>query len=197
MANKEKTGHISRIGVYLLVLMILTSMLSLTACEDPMESEIMQDPTFVELLKIFGYKPPEEWIVPCEYTRITSPFGYREHPVTGKWGGHTGIDMAAPKNTPIYASRSGVVVFAGWDSSGGGGGNYVSIEHENGFKSQYMHMTEFVVEKGQHVRQGQLIGYVGDTGVTTGYHLHFTIRKYDSETKEWIPVDPAQYIHID
>ncbi len=197
MANKEKIGHISRIGVYLLVLMILMSMLSFTACEDPMESEIMQNPTFVELLKLFGYKPipeSEVWQLPCEYILVSSGFGDREHPVDGEERFHKGMDLAAPKGTPIYASRSGKVVFAGWDTTGGG--NYVSIDHGDGFKSQYMHMEEFVVEQGQEVRQGQLIGYVGKTGVTTGYHLHFAIRKYNEETEEWDHVDPAKYINF-
>jgi murein DD-endopeptidase MepM/ murein hydrolase activator NlpD len=186
-----------------LLALILAGMLTLTGC-DPMESEIMQDPTFVELLKLFGYKPMDEpaqneetWMLPCKYTRISSPFGYRTHPVTGEWKLHGGIDLAAAECTPIYASRSGTVVYADWDT--GSGGKYVSIDHGDGLKSQYLHMTdkmEFVVKKGQKVQQGELIGYVGDTGVTTGFHLHFVIKKYNEEIKDWEPVDPELYLHF-
>lgn len=181
----------------------------MTGC-DPMESEIMQDPTFVELLKIFGYKPMEEpteqeeetaqWILPCEYGRVSSPFGYRYHPITGEWKGHTGVDLTRPrwavetgKPVPIYASRSGKVVFAG---SGEISGNYVTIDHGDGFRSQYLHLDKFVVEEGQEVPQGHIIGYMGDTGVVTGPHLHFTIRQYDAETKKWEPVDPTLYLYF-
>ena len=183
--------------------LLFAGMLTLTGC-DPMESDLMKDANFTGLLGYFGYTPwtePEEettqWILPCKYTRISSPFGFRTHPVTGEWKLHGGIDLAAAECTAIYASRAGTVVYADWDT--GTGGKYVSIDHGDGYKSQYMHMTdkmEFVVEKGQTVQQGDLIGYVGDTGLTTGFHLHFVIKKYNEEIKNWEPVDPELYLHF-
>ncbi len=194
MNGKQKNCHKYR--AYLLLMLVLAGMLTFTACEDPMESEIMQNPTFIKLLMIFGYEPEEEvpeiWGMPCEYTRVSSPFGYRDHPVSGEWKLHTGIDLAAPKDTPIYASRAGKVVYAG--NSNSSSGIYVSIDHGDGYKSQYLHMNSFVVKSGQTVEKGELIGYVGKTGTATGYHLHFTIRQYDLETEKWDPVDPAEYI---
>ena len=185
-----------------LLLVALFAALIFTGC-DPMESDLMKDPNFTGLLGYFGYTPWTEpnaqeedlWILPCKYTRISSPFGYRTHPVTGEWKLHGGIDLAAAECTKIYASRAGTVVYAGWDS--GSGGIYVSIDHGDGYKSQYLHMTDkmaLVVKKGQTVQQGELIGYVGDTGVTTGFHLHFVIKKYNEEIKDWEPVNPELYL---
>ena len=145
------------------------------------------------------------WALPCDYNRVSSPFGYRFHPTTGKWSGHTGIDLTPPKGTawneqvPIYATRSGVVVYAGWDS--GGGGNYVSIDHLDNYKSQYMHLDSMVVKTGDAVTIGQIIGYMGDTGTSTGRHLHFVIRHYEYYEKTtgrwswgWKPLNPAEFI---
>ena len=145
------------------------------------------------------------WALPCDYNRVSSPFGYRFHPTTGKWSGHTGIDLTPPKGTawneqvPIYATRSGVVVYAGWDS--GGGGNYVSIDHLDNYKSQYMHLDSMVVKTGDAVTIGQIIGYMGDTGTSTGRHLHFVIRHYEYCEKTtgrwswgWKPLNPAEFI---
>ena len=126
------------------------------------------------------------WYTPLKSYTITSKFGLRSDPFTGKLTGHDGLDMAAPKNTPIYATRAGVVSFAGYQE--GGAGYYVWINHGDGFKSIYMHMTRYVVEEGQTVEAGELIGYVGSTGRSTGNHLHFGI-KYNSTY-----VDPQKYI---
>jgi len=124
-----------------------------------------------------GYGPSDNpsgvmWLVPCEYVRLSSPFGYRWHPTTGQWSMHNGVDFAAPKGTPIYATRSGTVTIATYSSTAG---NYVSINHLDGYSSVYMHMTHYVVEVGEKVTAGQLIGYVGSTGRSTGPHLHFGI----------------------
>ena len=81
--------------------------------------------------------------------------------------------MAAPQGTPIYATRAGKVTKTAYQA--GGAGNYVSINHLDGFSSIYMHMTHYVVKKDQNVTAGQIIGYVGSTGVSTGPHLHFGI----------------------
>jgi len=125
------------------------------------------------------------WRVPCTYGRLSSPFGYRWHPVTGKWAMHNGVDLAAPKGTPIYATRSGIVVLATYD---GTAGNYVKIDHQDSYQSIYMHMTHYVVKTGQYVYAGQLIGYVGSTGRSTGPHLHFGISRNGAY------VNPMDYI---
>ena len=97
------------------------------------------------------------------------------------------MDLAAPTGTPIYASRSGTVSVASYDGSSG---YYVQINHGDGYRSIYMHMTHFVVYAGQTVSQGQLIGYCGSTGASTGPHLHFGISLNGTY------VNPANYIPI-
>ena len=202
--KKEMCGIFSRYGANILLLLVLIGMLSFTGC-DPMESDLMKNQEFADFLGHFGYTPWTEpsteqkpiWLVPCQYTEVTSQFGEREHPVDGTEKLHEGIDLAAKEGTEIYASRAGTVVYAGWDS--GSGGIYVSIDHGDGYKSQYMHMTdkmELVVKKGQYVQQGELIGYVGQTGVSTGPHLHFVIRKYNENTKKWDHLDPALFVEF-
>ena len=113
------------------------------------------------------------WQCPVPYYTLTSAFGMRVHPVLGYARMHNGIDMACAQGTPIYATRSGVVTVASFQA--GGAGNYVSINHGDGFSSIYMHMTHYIVYVGQQVSKGQVIGYVGSTGISTGPHLHFGI----------------------
>ncbi len=125
-------------------------------------------------LALQGENPPSSatWITPTE-GRLTSPFGMRLHPVLKYYRMHNGIDLAAPQGTPIYATRAGKVTKTAYQA--GGAGNYVSINHLDGFSSIYMHMTNYVVTQGQNVSAGQLIGYVGSTGISTGPHLHFGV----------------------
>ncbi len=113
------------------------------------------------------------WVSPLRSYTLTSPFGMRVHPISKKWKMHDGVDMAAPKGTPIYAAKSGKVTATSYQA--GGAGYYVSINHGDGFSSIYMHMTHYIVSKGQYVTAGQVIGYVGSTGGSTGNHLHFGI----------------------
>ena len=113
------------------------------------------------------------WQCPVPYYTLTSAFGMRKHPVLGYNRMHNGIDMACASGTPIYATRSGTVTVASYQA--GGAGNYVSINHGDGFSSIYMHMTHYIVYVGQQVSKGQVIGYVGSTGISTGPHLHFGI----------------------
>ena len=126
-------------------------------------------------LALQGQNPPSNatWIKPVSGYTISSTFGNRLHPVLGYYRMHNGIDMACAQGTPIYATRAGTVTTASYQA--GGAGNYVSINHGDGFASIYMHMTHYVVSAGQTVSQGQLIGYVGSTGISTGPHLHFGI----------------------
>jgi len=126
------------------------------------------------------------WVCPVPYYTLTSPFGMRVHPISGKWKMHNGVDMAAAQGTPIYAAKSGKVTTASYQA--GGAGYYVSINHGDGFSSIYMHMTHFIVSPGQYVTAGQVIGYVGSTGGSTGPHLHFGISYNGSY------VNPMNYI---
>ena len=127
------------------------------------------------------------WLRPCAYTMITSPFGNRNTGIAGASTNHQGIDLAAPEGTPIYASRTGRVTAATYGKSAG---YYVSINHGDGFSSIYMHMTRYVVSSGQAVSAGQVIGYVGSTGVSSGPHLHFGI-SYNGTY-----VNPANYVSL-
>lgn len=126
------------------------------------------------------------WISPLKSYKLTSPFGMRKHPILGYERMHNGVDMAAPAGAPIYAAKSGKVTAASFQS--GGAGNYVSINHGDGFSSIYMHMTRYIVSVGDYVSAGQVIGYVGSTGLSNGNHLHFGI-SYNGTY-----VNPMKYI---
>ncbi|MGN1015406.1 MAG: murein hydrolase activator EnvC family protein [Faecousia sp.] len=127
------------------------------------------------------------WLVPCSYVKLTSPFGNRTSPTAGASSYHQGVDLAAPQGTPVYASRAGRVTVAGYGSAAG---YYVTINHLDGFSSIYMHLNNYVVSSGQTVSAGQLIGYVGNSGIATGYHLHFGIA-YNGAY-----VNPASYVNL-
>lgn len=138
----------------------------------------LQEAKYDENLKrlaLQGENPPSNatWVTPTTDWKLTSPFGMRLHPVLGYYRMHNGIDMATAQGTPIYATRAGKVTKTAYQA--GGAGNYVSINHLDGFASIYMHMTHYVVSEGQTVSAGQIIGYVGSTGISTGPHLHFGV----------------------
>ncbi len=113
---------------------------------------------------------------PIDGARLSSRFGKRRHPILGYTRMHAGVDFAAPKGTPIYAAGDGTVVQAGRN---GGYGNYVRIRHNGTYQTAYAHMTRFAkkTRKGARVKQGQIIGYVGSTGRSTGPHLHYEVLK--------------------
>lgn len=113
------------------------------------------------------------WIRPCNYVKVTSPYGFREQPTAGASRFHQGIDLGAPAGTTIVASRAGTVTSAGYSNSLGW---YVTINHGDGFSSMYGHMLgPAYVSSGTYVSQGKSIGGVGSTGISTGNHLHFAI----------------------
>lgn len=120
-----------------------------------------------------GYVPP-----------LTSPFGYRWHPVTKEYKLHTGMDLGVPTGTPVYAMADGKVILSEYSSSWG---NYVIIYHGNGISSLYAHFSKRLVSVGETVKAGQKIGLSGSTGWSTGPHLHFEIRK------DGTPIDPTPY----
>ena len=128
------------------------------------------------------------------YSRISSEYGWRKNPVTGVNKLHAGTDFAAPGGTPIYAAASGYVQVAGWSS--GGYGNYVIIYHGkmsdgNQYSTLYGHMRSVATSAGKYVQQGEIIGYVGSTGNSTGNHLHLEVWKGGSKANA---VNPRSYI---
>lgn len=118
---------------------------------------------------------------------ITSEFGKRFDPVNGKSAFHTGIDFRSKPGDHIYATADGVVNKAYYN---GGYGNFVEIDHSNGYSSAFSHMKKYVVRPGQKVRRGQLIGYVGNTGRSTGPHLHYEV------TLDGEPIDPYMFMKV-
>ena len=130
------------------------------------------------------------------YSRVSSEYGWRKNPVSGVNNLHAGTDFAAPGGTPIYAAASGYVQVAGWSS--GGYGNYVIIYHGkmsdgNSYTTLYGHMRSVATSAGKYVQQGQLIGYVGSTGNSTGNHLHLEVWKGGNKANA---VNPRNYIPI-
>ncbi len=105
--------------------------------------------------------------------KITSKYGWRDHPIRKEYLFHTGIDIAIPYGTPIYAAEAGIVQFSGWSE---GYGNLVIIRHRDNSLTYYGHNLELLVQKGDTIRQGKVIAFSGSTGVSTGPHLHFEIR---------------------
>ena len=132
---------------------------------------------------------------PLKYSRISSKFTYaRKHPIYKVYRPHTGVDYAAPKGTPVHAVADGVVTFKGW---GGGGGNTLKIKHPGSLQTGYMHLSGYAkgISQGSRVAQGQLIGYVGSTGASTGPHLDFRVWKNGTPIDPLkIPQEPAEPI---
>ena len=127
------------------------------------------------------------WIRPCSYTSITSPFGYRESPTTGASTYHQGVDLDTGTGWTVVAARAGVVTVASYSSSAG---YYVQIDHQDGFRSIYMHLSSYSVSAGQIVSAGDTIGATGSTGISTGDHLHFGI------SLNGVYVNPCNYVAL-
>ncbi len=132
---------------------------------------------------------------PLKFTRISSRFSRsRLHPVHKVYRPHYGVDYAAPKGTPVHAVADGTVIFKGW---GGGGGNTLKIKHPNNLMTGYLHLSKFAkgIQQGVRVSQGQLIGYVGSTGTSTGPHLDYRVWKSGKPIDPLkIPQEPAEPI---
>ena len=120
--------------------------------------------------------------------RVASGFGTRFHPILKVNKVHNGLDFAASVGTPIYATGDGKVKMAGFNS---GYGNVVVIKHGNGYETLYAHMSRIKTSNGKRVKRGDVIGYVGSTGLSTGPHLHYEIHK------EGKPVNPVMYFYDD
>jgi len=116
---------------------------------------------------------------------ITSGFGKRASPLTGEPGRHMGVDIANESNTPIRSAADGIVTYAGWEA---GYGRVVAIEHGFGYSTRYGHCARIDIKVGDEVKRGQIIGYVGSTGRSTGSHVHYEVRIHG------MPVDPEKYL---
>lgn len=125
---------------------------------------------------------------PVDAMSLTSQFGHRSDPFTGRRARHNGIDIPGPTGTPIYATADGTIGRAQWVS---GYGKYVEIEHGHAMQTRYGHMSEILVQPGQRVRRGDMIGLVGSTGRSTGPHLHYEVRIAGA------PVNPIPFIADD
>jgi murein DD-endopeptidase MepM/ murein hydrolase activator NlpD len=126
-------------------------------------------------------------VIPVEGARLTSPFGVREHPILGGRRAHKGVDLAAPRGTPVYAPADGYVKMA---ARFGSYGNFIELEHGGEMETRYGHLSGFNVKEGERVHKGDVIGYVGTTGRSTGPHLHYEVRIAGQA------VDPSPYMVI-
>ena len=122
---------------------------------------------------------------PIDAMKLSSAYGMRVHPVTGRLARHNGIDIPAPHGTPIYATADGTV---GRAQRLGGYGLYVEVEHGNNIQTRYGHMSSYIVAAGQRVKKGDILGYVGSTGRSTGNHLHYEVRIAGT------PVNPIPFV---
>lgn len=130
---------------------------------------------------------------PVNGARVSSRFGYRKHPILGYSKLHAGIDFAAPTGTAIYAAADGVITHMDWNGGAHTGyGRYTIIKHNNVYSTAYAHQSKFQngLRKGSYVRQGQIIGYVGSTGYSTGPHLHYEVMKYGQK------VNPSKLLSL-
>jgi LysM repeat protein len=148
------------------------------------------DTVFIPLLENYEIKR-SGFIWPL-YGRITSPYGWRIHPITHRREFHTGIDIGAPLGSPIFAALSGTVVFAGRN---GGYGNEIMIKHAKGYATVYGHLSQIDVYVGEYVEKGDFIGRVGSTGFSTGPHLHFEIRRYGKTYDPLIFLPKKDYLN--
>ena len=123
--------------------------------------------------------------MPVEGVTLTSGYGMRDHPILRRRARHNGVDLAAPRGTPVYATADGTVEMAQYYSSYG---NYVQLAHGADMETRYAHLSSYTVSPGQQVRMGDLIGYVGSTGRSTGPHLHYEVRVGGD------PVNPIPYM---
>ena len=123
-------------------------------------------------------------IFPCEGRRLTDGFGNRRHPITGRIAFHEGIDIAAKIGNPVYATADGIVEYVGRN---GGYGKSIFVNHKNGFQTRFAHLNSIGVKKGQFVKRGDVIGGIGETGRSTGPHLHYEVRFHRK------PLDPKGF----
>jgi murein DD-endopeptidase MepM/ murein hydrolase activator NlpD len=139
--------------------------------------------------KLLSHTPAIQPVSNKDLTRIASGFGYRIDPIYKTTKMHAGIDFTAPQGTPIYATAMGTIRIAG--NTGNGYGNHVVINHGYGYETLYGHMTKIKVKSGQQVARGEVIGWVGSTGKSTGPHLHYEVHKNNNK------IDPVYFFYND
>ena len=157
----------------------VTALLQATQAREESVDEILK---YVRNRRTRMDSRPRDWPV---HGWITSPYGKRVDPVSGRAGFHTGVDIANDTGTPVRCTADGRVAFAGWE---GGYGKLVVVDHGNGFQTYYGHLSEIKTSAGAELQRGDEVGLMGATGNTTGPHVHYEIRLYGA------PVNPIQYM---
>jgi murein DD-endopeptidase MepM/ murein hydrolase activator NlpD len=157
----------------------VTALLQATQAREESVDEVMK---YVRNQRTRLDSRPRDWPV---HGWITSPYGKRVDPVSGRAGFHTGVDIANDTGTPVHCTADGRVAYAGWE---GGYGKLVIVDHGNGFQTYYGHLSEIRTSAGAELQRGDEVGLMGATGNTTGPHVHYEIRLYGA------PVNPIQYM---
>lgn len=137
--------------------------------------------------KMWAARPAIQPINNKDLTQLHTIFGMRMHPILGYIRPHNGLDFTAPMGSPVYATGDGAVMYTGFSTYG----NVIYLDHGFGFETRYAHLTKYIVEPGQFVKRGQIIGYVGNTGLSHGPHLHYEVH-YKS-----IPINPINFFQRD
>ncbi|OGS19146.1 MAG: hypothetical protein A3J83_01580 [Elusimicrobia bacterium RIFOXYA2_FULL_40_6] len=138
---------------------------------------------FIAYQQLLYKSTPNTW--PCKPNRITSPFGFRIHPITGRYEFHTGLDIAGDRGSKIVSGANGKIIYSGWSA---GYGNLVIIDHGYNYRTYYGHLAKIHVKEGDKISRNQLIGLMGETGTTSGIHLHYEVRLGDKA------VDPRKFL---
>ncbi len=190
MERQMEVAHVESLQGYELVSSIQTSLANLSS------RIAIQKKSYQELASLLNNKekllaatPAIQPVSNKDLSRIASGFGYRIDPVYKTVKFHAGLDFTAPQGTPIYATADGVIKTAGL--SDGGYGNYVVIDHGYGYETLYGHMVRIKARRGQRVKRGEVIGYVGSTGKSTGPHCHYEIHKNGQK------LDPVYFFYND
>ncbi|MBL7731393.1 MAG: M23 family metallopeptidase [Chitinophagaceae bacterium] len=187
---KQEIAKVERIKDYQLVSSItntLTELKSRIAAQKKSYDEVEELVNNKE--KLLAHTPAIQPVSNKDLNRIASGFGYRIDPVYKTTKFHAGLDFSAPQGTPIYATADGTVTTAG--STGNGYGNHVIINHGYGYETLYGHMVRVKANNGQAVKRGEVIGWVGSTGKSTGPHCHYEVHKYGEK------IDPIYFFYND
>lgn len=190
LATEQEIAIVERLRDNQLVTSITQTLNNLKSRVAAQEKSHRQVESLVENKeKLLSHTPAIQPVSNKDLNRIASGFGSRIDPVYKTVKFHYGLDFAAPQGTPIYATADGKVTTAG--NTGNGYGNYVVIDHGYGYKTLYGHMVRVKARNGQEVKRGEVIGWVGSTGKSTGPHLHYEVHKYDQK------IDPIYFFYND
>lgn len=137
--------------------------------------------------KMWASRPAIQPINNKDLKQLHTIFGMRMHPTLGYVRPHNGLDFTAPIGSPVYATGDAVVMYTGYSTYG----NVIYLDHGFGFETRYAHLTRYIVEPGQMIKRGQIIGYVGNTGVSAGPHLHYEVHYKN------VPINPINFFQRD